>query len=1710
MKRTAKILAALLTVCLLLGVICVNVFASDTKTVSNVISNVADVGQNTIFRNPTITMDGINNGVYNSKFDTVGATKTIYDEQYVSVSGNKYLQLRYSGTPYTANETSTPYFDWKIGNYTAATEPPTSLISPSLFNTDYIVLEFDIASDAYYSDVADDSGSHLTSEDTGKLAYVDGFYYSIVARYWTGSSWGTSGMTGGADGSLTTSYLDSDGDGVADTWYLVAGRLAPGTLTTTLDKIPLSPVAGVWNHISIVIDVEHKITTSKKVDYYDFSASVARVYLDGEYAFNLKKVFSSSKVENFANIADDAGYTYRECIVMNSIRFQPYDNDQNIIEQDTYSMCFDSFTASFYGDGKKDGEYSPIADYTNTEFGIDNILTPNNFGAFNKNVKLSECSDILYNASSVKADIRKAVASAKSGDVITVSASVDKLEPTAAPITIKCESGINVSLSEKAALKYKIVKTSDGYQIAPYASNELTTFEWYDENGALITAEKLPAGVAPSTDKTAGYVDGKNVYYPTVTDWVMNIGGPVRALDAQEIAANPIVKITPVVSDVKSLENAAFYTGIYYSESGVRPVLDTSGALTKYSSMNNFTTELANAADGSTVVLLTSGHEFSNDTNLTIAGKEISLDLNGNTLLHGSVSSTAGHDGKPFIKLNEAATFNLYSSKPGAAIYDMTFKSSTEIRSRGGFIYVNNGVDEVDITIGDFRGFSGKNLETNTGTLVYVYGNQESSTYTGAYLLGGEDITINVGGVTIYSPYYSAYAIFDFLAHDVKFTMNDSVVYNTHASYSIFHDYANNRTVSSDVKVYNSTIVSLTTSNAYGKIYYYIGPKSTAYFEDCTIIGTLAHSFYTGAEFILGKNNAVSTNTDLSLKNYVFPDGVVKLTSDSATTQKVSATINHANISIVLTGASTDSVILQGDKYVINQTEVLKRVTSTPKAKISFATYDPSDITNLPDAIVRSEWQNEKGETIDVIFDLSGNTPKRESLEGIVKKLDNGWYDIGYNGWKNVTDGSDGSLAYVEGKLNVFAPVLTPIAVLENMYANVSLYSHMGFSSYIAVPDASANIVFDVKNQNVNEAQQTGFFQIGKPTETLTSNNGTKVIEINGKTVSCYYDTVWLNADSYSTIQRLVRFEITECEFNGIEGIQDEEKNIYLEKVITIDFMAYYNKVVEIYGCDTDESRLMYSIVRLKEEINKVTNTLSDDAKAQLANFYSKFDSHTDCKCKYSFDSVMFSDEEKAITDASYAALNQEGILGVCFAVDISRPALVIYSTSNVCPTVTYKNAYGELTTHQDYAFTISENAEYEINGTMCYKITVGSIPAVSLSEIFNITYGNAQGQYSLATYITNNPDVEIAKVLYTYARATLNYKQVTKAESSSCKYGTAEHSYSWVGTKTGHSEVCSVCGKVATAEVSHTSSGPATTSSPEYCTVCQYEIEPKVSLEGKKFLFIGNSMTYYGRCVKSPSGSTNVLQSDRENDNGYFERLCNSNGYSVSVTNWTYGGHALGSILSDSCKADKSCNGYNHSQDLTDKYFDYVVFQEGTGVAIETTLAVISSAMEMFREANPDVKFIFLVPHLVYTSTTYANLRVALKEVEALGLTMVDWGRMVSDVYLGNVEVPGATQEYDKLSFVISKDGYHPNLLSGYITALMTYCTITGESAVGQSYSFCTNKQISDNIANYYTNGSTNMAEIFASASDMNGLQELADQYIAEKAYKTEIFENN
>ncbi len=276
-------------------------------------------------------------------------------------------------------------------------------------------------------------------------------------------------------------------------------------------------------------------------------------------------------------------------------------------------------------------------------------------------------------------------------------------------------------------------------------------------------------------------------------------------------------------------------------------------------------------------------------------------------------------------------------------------------------------------------------------------------------------------------------------------------------------------------------------------------------------------------------------------------------------------------------------------------------------------------------------------------------------------------------------------------------------------------------------------------------------------------------------------------------------------------------------------------------------------------------------------------------------------------------------------------------------------------------------------------------------------------------------------------------------------------------------------------------------------------------ALEGKKIIFVGNSYTHVGRVVFE-LGVDNLDQDTRSNDKGYFYQLCKAMGIEVSVTSWTFGGHDLTDSLGSSCTRNASCSGKDHASFLTDRNFDYVALQ----LYIERQYigdmnAHLQPMMDMFRQANPDVKFLLLVPHMAYDKG-YSWLN-DLEAMDRSDIIVCNWGKMLHDIVGGTVQVPGATQSYARPTFVVGKDesdGHHQNLLVGYLTAAMVYSAITGDSAEGLPYDFCDDSSIDPRFdmeafkkSHYIYEPYTNYIEVYRSEADMQGLQQLIDQYL-------------
>ncbi|MBO5021616.1 MAG: SGNH/GDSL hydrolase family protein [Clostridia bacterium] len=288
-----------------------------------------------------------------------------------------------------------------------------------------------------------------------------------------------------------------------------------------------------------------------------------------------------------------------------------------------------------------------------------------------------------------------------------------------------------------------------------------------------------------------------------------------------------------------------------------------------------------------------------------------------------------------------------------------------------------------------------------------------------------------------------------------------------------------------------------------------------------------------------------------------------------------------------------------------------------------------------------------------------------------------------------------------------------------------------------------------------------------------------------------------------------------------------------------------------------------------------------------------------------------------------------------------------------------------------------------------------------------------------------------------------------------------------------------------------------------------------KSALDGKKILIAGCSYNYYGRIVV-PARNDIKDEASRVNDTGYFYELCKQNGAEVSVTNWCFGNHGLDDFFGTSCAAGECGNGFNHLNELKDRDYDYVSLMDigrPNKPSLEEYMEELKGYMKLFTDVNPDCKFIYSIPcgAYWYKHTDRTNFKdiyfetVYAKEIAKLdNVIVMDWGRMIYDLIKGDASVPGSSFAYNENSLIVA-DGYHPNLLSGYINTLMTYCVITGETAVGQPINLegmLAEVTMSNFIKNYYRNETTNFAEIMGSESEMEGIQRLINRYIDMNTY--------
>ena len=324
----------------------------------------------------------------------------------------------------------------------------------------------------------------------------------------------------------------------------------------------------------------------------------------------------------------------------------------------------------------------------------------------------------------------------------------------------------------------------------------------------------------------------------------------------------------------------------------------------------------------------------------------------------------------------------------------------------------------------------------------------------------------------------------------------------------------------------------------------------------------------------------------------------------------------------------------------------------------------------------------------------------------------------------------------------------------------------------------------------------------------------------------------------------------------------------------------------------------------------------------------------------------------------------------------------------------------------------------------------------------------------------------------------------------SSCARGTPSVDSEPAGTGT---DMTSAPGEAGGANETTGSAGSET--DPPETTEAPAAEEHSV-LDGKKVIFIGNSMIYYGGVV-TKGGYRGV-------DTGLFYRICRANGDKTTVIDCTYGNHHLydftGKCRTEGCDVGV---GGDLLQGLDLSTFDYVFMSE-SGNNNSNFLTDVRNVMARFP--NPDTVFVYMC-HTYSYDKGHTKVTGQLEALRRLGVVIADWGHICYDLYSGNVRNPKATVRYVKNTFVnsVSGDSHHPNPLAGYIAALTCYCAVTGRSAVGQRWGDITSVMYGSGSVSYagytnkyYTSGNSNFTDVFDSPEDMTGIQGLIDEYVA------------
>ena len=608
-------------------------------------------------------------------------------------------------TDYTSTGTAACLTDFWIQNSSSA---------ELMASYDFVVIDLDICADRW---VLSD-GSLSETYQTGALpGYCAGTGFSLCFRYNGLSKWasGQNYVYIKYDSSLKQYYLQCYSD--------------------TQVKYYLPNQTDVWTHLTWVVEIDNSSCTPSENATTTTPGSLLNskihVYVDGVYFYTMTSPLSKLTSSTSINVAEDYASNKIPRICVETLRMNWQFADETNLTPSSTSKNLNTTIASY-------GIDNYAVNYYKNGYSGDLASHPLDT---NKSTPLYNCDDVVYSKSYVYSSGNTPAATVTKNGTTTPYYFMDSAFSAAT------EGSVLTLYSNPAStlnVNHNLTVVTNGYSLPFTTGSDIVNYD-YDENsktytfrtyckvswhlGDEILTEYYEKGAIPSFKGS----------YP---EHVLFDGTSYRTLGGWTAAVDSTQSIT--FSALSS--DAHFYIrrslAIYYS------ITSADGTVKKIEDedCNNILSAVKYAEDGDRFTLMSD--LVLNKSIVTPTDKTVYFDLAGHSLtftatgVHiynadGTIKRWDGGKDASF-QLSNGTTLYLYSSLPGATVYNSYYNYTTKITNGQAIVncgdnIVNSKLYMGEVTI-DGTVYSGDNITTYSANLLYHQGNSSNH----ATLKGGK------------------------------------------------------------------------------------------------------------------------------------------------------------------------------------------------------------------------------------------------------------------------------------------------------------------------------------------------------------------------------------------------------------------------------------------------------------------------------------------------------------------------------------------------------------------------------------------------------------------------------------------------------------------------------------------------------------------------------------------------------------------------------------------------------------------------------------------------------------------------------------------------------------------------------------------------------------------------------------------------------------